>query len=136
MSRLTWILRVIVCRVGLGVRIVGIRLGGRGWQTQVDIRTNFLDDLFGNDIDPIGMPLIDFGRANLSRLDTIFAFLDQAKISFVILLGDIGIVIAMSFVAALCALTLMMRLLRSVSYTPYVIYRIALGVVLLWIAYT
>jgi len=51
-------------------------------------------------------------------------------------LRDIGFVIAMSFVAALCALTLMMRLLRSVSYTPYVIYRIALGVVLLWIAYT
>jgi undecaprenyl-diphosphatase len=51
-------------------------------------------------------------------------------------LRDIGIVIAMSFVAALFALTLMMRLLKSVSYTPYVIYRIALGVVLLWIAYT
>jgi undecaprenyl-diphosphatase len=51
-------------------------------------------------------------------------------------LRDIGIVIAMSFVAALFALTLMMRLLRSVSYTPYVIYRIALGIVLLWIAYT
>jgi undecaprenyl-diphosphatase len=51
-------------------------------------------------------------------------------------LRDIGIVIGMSFTAALCALTLMMRLLRSVSYTPYVIYRIALGVVLLWIAYT
>ncbi len=51
-------------------------------------------------------------------------------------LRDIGIVMAMSFVAALCALTLMMRLLKSVSYTPYVIYRIALGVVLLWIAYT
>lgn len=51
-------------------------------------------------------------------------------------LRDIGIVIAMSFAAALCALTLMMRLLRSVSYTPYVVYRIALGVVLLWIAYT
>jgi undecaprenyl-diphosphatase len=51
-------------------------------------------------------------------------------------LRDIGIVIAMSFVAALCALALMMRLLRSVNYTPYVIYRIALGVVLLWIAYT
>jgi undecaprenyl-diphosphatase len=51
-------------------------------------------------------------------------------------LRDISIVIAMSFIAALCALTLMMRLLRSVSYTPYVIYRIALGVVLLWIAYT
>ena len=49
---------------------------------------------------------------------------------------DIGIVMAMSFAAALLALTLMMRLLKSVSFTPYVIYRIALGVVLLWIAYT
>jgi undecaprenyl-diphosphatase len=50
-------------------------------------------------------------------------------------LRDIGIVVAMSFGAALLALTLMMRLLRAVSYTPYVIYRIALGIVLLWIAY-
>ena len=49
---------------------------------------------------------------------------------------DIGIVVAMSFGAALLALTLMMRLLKSVSFTPYVIYRIALGIVLLWIAYT
>ena len=49
---------------------------------------------------------------------------------------DIGIVMAMSFAAALLALTLMMRLLKSVSFTPYVIYRIALGVMLLWIAYT
>jgi len=51
-------------------------------------------------------------------------------------LRDIGIVVAMSFAAALLALTLMMRLLKAVSYTPYVIYRIALGLVLLWIAYT
>ena len=51
-------------------------------------------------------------------------------------LRDIGIVIGMSFAAALLALTLMMRLLKSVSFTPYVIYRIALGVALLWIAYT
>lgn len=49
---------------------------------------------------------------------------------------DIAIVIVMSFGAALLALTLMMRLLRSVSFTPYVIYRIGLGVILLWIAYT
>ena len=49
---------------------------------------------------------------------------------------DIAIVIAMSFAAALLALTLMMRLLKTVSYTPYVVYRIALGLVLLWIAYT
>ncbi|MCK0141452.1 undecaprenyl-diphosphate phosphatase [Aliiroseovarius sp. F20344] len=47
-----------------------------------------------------------------------------------------GAIAAMfSFVAALLALSLMMRLLRSVSFTPYVIYRIALGVVLLGIAY-
>ena len=51
-------------------------------------------------------------------------------------LRDIGIVIAMSFAAALLALTLMMRLLKSVSFTPYVIYRIGLGLILLWIAYT
>ena len=51
-------------------------------------------------------------------------------------LRDIAIVTAMSFAAALLALTLMMRLLRSVSYTPYVIYRVALGLILLVIALT
>ncbi len=48
---------------------------------------------------------------------------------------DAAIAAAMSFAAALLALVFMMRLLRSVSFTPYVIYRVALGVVLLWIAY-
>ncbi len=48
--------------------------------------------------------------------------------------GTIAAVIA--FFAALLALKIMMRLLRSVSFTPYVIYRIGLGVILLWIAYT
>jgi undecaprenyl-diphosphatase len=48
--------------------------------------------------------------------------------------GAVAAVLA--FVAALGALTLMMRLLRSVSFTPYVVYRLGLGVVLLWIAYT
>ena len=47
----------------------------------------------------------------------------------------IAIVAAMSFGAALVALTLMMRLLKSVSFTPYVVYRLGLGAVLLWIAY-
>ncbi|GAB1377949.1 undecaprenyl-diphosphate phosphatase [Pararhodobacter aggregans] len=42
---------------------------------------------------------------------------------------------SISFVAALIALKLMMRFLAAVSFTPYVIYRIVLGVVLLWIAY-
>lgn len=49
-------------------------------------------------------------------------------------LRDIGIVTVLSFAAALLALTLMMRLLKSVSYTPYVIYRVVLGVVLLVLA--
>ena len=49
---------------------------------------------------------------------------------------DIGIVVVMSCAAALLALTLMMRLLKAVSYTPYVIYRIGLGIILLWVAYT
>ncbi|MEM9717526.1 MAG: undecaprenyl-diphosphate phosphatase, partial [Pseudomonadota bacterium] len=40
-----------------------------------------------------------------------------------------------AFVAALLALAFMMKLLQSVSFTPYVIYRIALGAVILWFAY-
>lgn len=51
-------------------------------------------------------------------------------------MGDIAIVAAMSCIAALAALFLMMKLLQSVSYTPYVIYRIILGLILLAIAYT
>lgn len=43
---------------------------------------------------------------------------------------------AFAFVAALLALTLMMRLLRSVSFTPYVIYRIIFGAGLLIWAYS
>lgn len=41
-----------------------------------------------------------------------------------------------AFVSALIALFAMMRLLRIVSFTPYVVYRVVLGVILLWIAYT
>jgi undecaprenyl-diphosphatase len=62
--------------------------------------------------------------------------IDVAGTADASVIRDIGVVIAMSFAAALMALTLMMRLLKTVSYTPYVIYRIALGIVLLWIAYT
>jgi len=42
-----------------------------------------------------------------------------------------GLAAALAFVAAYGALALMMRFLDRVSFTPYVIYRIALGVVLL-----
>ena len=40
-----------------------------------------------------------------------------------------------AFAAALAALAFMMHLLRNVSFLPYVIYRILLGIVILWFAY-
>jgi len=51
------------------------------------------------------------------------------------LLRDGAIAALFAFGAALLALSLMMRLLRSVSFTPYVIYRIILGLSLLGFAY-
>lgn len=52
------------------------------------------------------------------------------------LLREAGVAAGLAFIAALLALTLMMRLLRSTSFTPYVIYRIGLGIVLLALAYS
>ncbi|KEJ96928.1 undecaprenyl-diphosphatase [Pseudosulfitobacter pseudonitzschiae] len=49
---------------------------------------------------------------------------------------DGGIAAAFAFVAALLALKLMMKLLKSVDFTPYVIYRIIFGLFLLWWAYS
>ena len=49
---------------------------------------------------------------------------------------DGAIAAGFAFLAALAALVLMFKLLRSVSFTPYVIYRVALGLILLGIAYT
>jgi undecaprenyl-diphosphatase len=49
---------------------------------------------------------------------------------------DGAIAAFISFFAAWAALVFMMKLLRTVSFTPYVIYRIVLGVVLLAIAYS
>ncbi|MCY3982532.1 MAG: undecaprenyl-diphosphate phosphatase [Roseovarius sp.] len=51
------------------------------------------------------------------------------------LLRDGAIAAAFSFLAALLALRFMMTLLRTVSFTPYVIYRMFLGLLLLGIAY-
>jgi undecaprenyl-diphosphatase len=48
---------------------------------------------------------------------------------------DGAIAAAMAFAAALLALSVMMRLLRTVSFTPYVVYRVILGIVLLGIAF-
>ncbi|MDV7144084.1 undecaprenyl-diphosphate phosphatase [Tropicimonas sp. TH_r6] len=52
------------------------------------------------------------------------------------LLKDASIAAGFAFVAALLALSLMMRLLRSTSFTPFVIYRVVLGLAVLWIAYS
>ena len=49
--------------------------------------------------------------------------------------NDAIIVICLSFIFAFLTLTIMMQLLNSISFTPYVIYRILLGVLLLAIAY-
>jgi len=51
------------------------------------------------------------------------------------LLLNATIAAALSFVAAYLALALMMKLLDRVSFTPYVIYRLILGAVLLGLAY-
>lgn len=48
---------------------------------------------------------------------------------------DGAIAAALSFLAALAALSVMMRLLRRVSFTPYVVYRVFLGLALLAYAY-
>ena len=47
-----------------------------------------------------------------------------------------GLVAAVSFLVALLAIHLMLLLLRRVSYTPYVIYRLILGSILLMIAWS
>ena len=52
------------------------------------------------------------------------------------LIRDSAIAATFAFISALLALVLMMRLLRSVSFTPYVVYRVALGIFLLIIAYS
>ncbi len=48
---------------------------------------------------------------------------------------DGAIAAVFAFLSALLALSLMMRFLRSTSFTPYVVYRVILGLILLWIAY-
>ena len=50
-------------------------------------------------------------------------------------LTDVAIAALLAFASALLALTLMMRLLASVSFTPYVIYRVILGIGLIWWAW-
>ncbi|MFT6024549.1 MAG: undecaprenyl-diphosphatase [Ascidiaceihabitans sp.] len=58
--------------------------------------------------------------------------IDQANWA---LARDAGIAAIFAFLAALLALALMMRLLRTISFTPYVIYRVIFGIILIGWAY-
>ncbi|NOC45728.1 undecaprenyl-diphosphate phosphatase [Ruegeria sp. HKCCD7559] len=62
--------------------------------------------------------------------------LDVVRDADMQLARDGAVAALFAFLSALLALSLMMRLLRSVSFTPYVIYRVILGVILLIMAYS
>ena len=92
-----------------------------------------------------GARFLGYGREGAARIAMLMS-IPTIIASGVLLIPDIqadaalardaSIAAVFAFGSALAALVLMMRLLRSVSFTPYVIYRVVLGVVLLWIAYT
>ena len=50
-------------------------------------------------------------------------------------INDVALVTVLTFIFALLALNVMMRLLNKINFTPYVIYRILLGLLLLGLAY-
>jgi len=94
-----------------------------------------------------GARLMGFERhdaARLAMLMSIPTILASGGVTALDLIGSMDgqaalnglIAAALAFAAALGALTLMMRLLNAVSFTPYVIYRVVLGVVLLALAYS
>ncbi len=90
---------------------------------------------------------LGFAREDAARLSMMMSIptilaagtltgIDVASTMDAALARDIAIAAVFAFVSALLALSLMMRLLHSVSFTPYVIYRVVLGVLLLVIAYS
>jgi undecaprenyl-diphosphatase len=94
-----------------------------------------------------GARLLGYDRESAARLSMLMS-IPTIMASGILLGGEViatadaaaardgAIAAGFAFVSALAALALMMRLLRSVSFTPYVIYRVALGVILLGIAYS
>ena len=48
---------------------------------------------------------------------------------------DAGIAVVLAFASALLAIALMMAWLKRASFTPFVVYRLALGGFLLWLTY-
>ncbi len=93
-----------------------------------------------------GGRLLGYGREQAARISMLMS-IPTIVASGVVLGADIvsegdfvlaqeaAIAAAFACAAALLALWAMMRLLRTVSFTPYVIYRVLLGLLLLWVAY-
>ena len=90
---------------------------------------------------------LGYGRKDAAKLAMLMSIPVIAASGFVLsidvvqqanweLLYNATIAAAFAFVTALLALVLMMRLLASISFTPYVIYRIVLGIALLVWVYT
>lgn len=91
--------------------------------------------------------LYGYGRTDSARLSMLMAIptilASGALLGLDLVGGDpspglarqAGIAAALAFVAAYASLVVMIRLIPRVSFTPWVIYRIALGLVLLAIAY-
>lgn len=85
-----------------------------------------------------------YGAAKLSMLMSIPTIIasgvllgaEVAADADLALARDAALAAVFAFVAALVALAAMFRLLRSVSFTPYVVYRMILGVILLAFAYS
>ena len=93
-----------------------------------------------------GSRLLGFERkdaARISMLMSIPTILAAGTLSVLDLIQNpqptllfLGVLVSIiAFIVALAALATMMRLLESISFTPYVIYRVFLGVILLWIAF-
>ncbi len=89
---------------------------------------------------------LGYGRADAARLSMLMSIptilasaallgADVVREADMALARDAGIAAIFSLVAALVALKLMFRLLESVSFTPYVVYRMILGAVILIYAY-
>ncbi|MFT5062132.1 MAG: undecaprenyl-diphosphatase [Dinoroseobacter sp.] len=94
-----------------------------------------------------GARFLGYGREEAARISMLMSIpvilasglvlgLEVAADANADLARDGAIAAGFAFVSAFAALAIMMRLLRSVSFTPYVIYRIVFGLILLGIVYT
>jgi undecaprenyl-diphosphatase len=94
-----------------------------------------------------GARLLGYARHDAARLAMLMSIptilasgllmgAEVAAAANVPLMRDGAIAAVLAFAAALLALSVMMRLLNSVSFTPYVVYRIFLGLLLLGLAYS